>query len=109
MPAALASITPPFATSMPMMHSFGFGELAWAVYNAEIVLVAYAPAFSARVLGMISKASLNFWTAYWSKPGWVSANCASLWARWISHAAAPVTNLASLPIDFTTLTPSSMA
>ena len=43
----------------------------WAAYSLEITSVALTPAFSARVLGMISRDSANFWIAYCSSPAQV--------------------------------------
>jgi len=54
----------PDSTSIPKK-----GFLAFSEYNLAMISSALSPAFSARVLGMHSKACPNLSTAYWSSPG----------------------------------------
>mmetsp|Transcript_86295 Transcript_86295/g.279416 ORF Transcript_86295/g.279416 Transcript_86295/m.279416 type:complete len:279 (+) Transcript_86295:340-1176(+) len=67
------------------------------------------PAFSASTFGTTSRASANFSTAYWSRPGTVAPNCCSWWASSISVAPAPATKCGSRVVHRTTFAALSMA
>mmetsp|Transcript_8059 Transcript_8059/g.20347 ORF Transcript_8059/g.20347 Transcript_8059/m.20347 type:complete len:249 (-) Transcript_8059:809-1555(-) len=88
--------------------------LAWispllcAAIICVTTVVAFRPAFSAKVRGTTSRASANLLIAYCSRPGVLSARVRRRTESSVSVAPAPGTKRASRVIPLYTLTASSM-